>query len=125
MIRIMEKINIQKFESLLMNELANLEKELKSIGQKNPSNPADWEAKPDKMDVMPSDSNEVADSIESYEENTAILKQLEIRFNEVKAALERVKDGEYGACSVCKKPIEEKRLEANPAATTCLAHKEK
>ena len=105
-----------------MNELANLEKELKSIGQKNPSNPADWEAKPDKMDVMPSDSNEVADSIESYEENTAILKQLEIRFNEVKAALERVKQGTYGLCKVDRKPIEVERLKANPAATACKAH---
>ena len=115
----------QKMKGRLATELKELEGELRSIGRVNPGNPKDWEAMPDKMDIMKADPNEVADSIESYEGNTAILKQLEIRLNEVKAAQQRIGDGEYGACSVCKKPIEEKRLEANPAATTCLAHKEK
>lgn len=114
--------NTKHFEEKLQAELNTVEKELKTVGRKNPSNPADWEAKPDKMDVMPADSNEVADAIESYEENTGILKQLEIRFNEIKAALERIKDGTYGICETCQKPIEPARLEANPAATTCKAH---
>ena len=89
----MEKTQAHHFEELLRTEIALVETELKSVGQKNPSNPADWEAKPDAMDVMPADSNEVADSIESYEENAGILKQLEIRFNELKAALERIEAG--------------------------------
>ena len=118
----MEKINPKHFEDRLKEEFKTLEVELRSIGQRNPANPADWEAKPDKMDVMPSDSNEVADSIESYEENTGILKQLEIRFNEVKKALEKIKIGKYGLCEVDQKPIENERLEANPAAKTCLKH---
>ncbi len=118
----MEKINTKHFEELLIKELASLEKELKSIGRRNPRNPADWEAVPDKMDTLASDSNDVADSIESYEENTGILKQLEIRYNEVKKALEKIKQGTYGLCEVDQKPIELKRLEANPAATTCVRH---
>lgn len=116
------KTDTKHFEELLTKELASLEKELKSIGRKNPANPADWEAKPNKMDVMPADSNEVADSIESYEENTGILKQLEIRYNEVKKALEKIKAGTYGLCEVDRKPIELARLEANPAATVCKEH---
>jgi len=118
----MDKIKIQHFETLLVEELETLDKELRTIGQKNPSNPADWEAKPDRMDIMPADTNEVADSIESYEENTGILKQLEIRYNEVKNALEKIKRGTYGSCELDQKPIELKRLEANPAATTCIEH---
>ncbi len=118
----MTKIDTKKFQALLEKELAALEKELKSIGRKNPSNPADWEAKPDKMDVMPADSNEVADSIESYEENTGILKQLEIRYNEVKNALVKIKKGAYGLCEVDQKPIEPERLAANPAAARCEKH---
>ena len=118
----MEKIDIKHFEEKLKTELATLEKELATIGRRNPGNPADWEAKPDVMDTMPADSNEVADSIESYEENTGILKQLEIRFNEVGAALKRIQNKTYGLCEVDSKPIEAKRLEANPAATTCLEH---
>jgi len=118
----MDKTKTQHFETLLNQELETLETELRTVGQKNPRNPADWEAKPDVMDTMPADSNEVADTIESYEENTGILKQLEIRYNEVKKALERIKSGTYGLCEVDKKPIEVKRLEANPAATTCIEH---
>lgn len=116
------KNDTKHFEELLRTEQATLEKELKTVGRKNPSNPADWEGKPDKMDVMPADSNEVADAIESYEENTGILKQLEIRWNEVKASLERIKSGTYGVCGVCGKEIEPERLEANPAAVTCKEH---
>ena len=115
-------INIKKFEEKLRAELAVVEKELQSVGQINPSNPADWEAKPDKMDTMASDSNEVADSIESYEENTGILKQLEIRFNEIKKALEGVEKGTYGICETGGEHIEEERLDANPAAATCIKH---
>ena len=70
----MTTINTKKFGDILRSELATVEKELQSIGQKSASNPADWEAKPDKMDTMASDSNEVADSIESYEENTGDAK---------------------------------------------------
>ena len=118
----MDKAQTKKLEGLLKDELATLEKELQSIGQRNPNNPADWEAKPDQMDTLASDSNDVADSIESYEENTGILKQLEIRYNEVKKALERISSNKYGLCEVDKHPIELERLEANPAATTCLKH---
>lgn len=114
--------NIKHFEELLKTELATLEKELKSIGQKNPSNPADWEAKPDATGLAPADPNEVADNIESYEENTAILKQLEIRYNEVKDALKRIGEDKYGICATGGEKIETERLEANPAATTCLKH---
>src|SRR3990167_5911270 len=115
----------KKLRAELEKELGELEKELRSVGRINPANPADWEAMPDKMDIVKADPNEVADQIESYEGNTAILKQLEIRLNEIKAAQQRIKDGSYGKCDVCGKEIEMKRLEANPAASTCLEHKEK
>ncbi len=118
----MEKGSQEKFKARLEEERAQVESELASIGRINPSNPKDWEAVPDKLDIMAADPNEVADGIESYEENTAILKQLEIRVNEIKAALERIEKGVYGLCSVCGDPIDLRRLEANPAATTCLKH---
>lgn len=118
----MDKTKLKHFEGLLIEELAILERELKTVGQRNPRNPADWEAKPDETDIAPADPNEVADHIESYEENTGILKQLEIRYNEVKKALEKIEQGTYGICEISHEPIELKRLEANPAAATCTAH---
>ena len=118
----MQTTDTKHLEEKLKAELGIVEKELKTVGRKNPSNPADWEARPDKMDVMPADSNEVADAIESYEENAGILKQLEIRFNEIKGALDRIGNGTFGLCETCQHPIEAERLEANPAASTCIKH---
>jgi RNA polymerase-binding transcription factor DksA len=117
--------NTNKFEELLKKELGIVERELQKIGRKNPSNKSDWEAMPEKMDISEADENEKADSIEAFEENSAILKQLEIRFNEVKDALKKIQDGKYGICEIGGEEIEEKRLEANPAAKTCVKHMSK
>lgn len=110
------------FKEKLEKEKALLERELKTVGRINPENPADWQPTPAVMDILNSDDNEVADSIEEFESNVAILKQLEIRFNEVKEALSRMEKEEYGKCRIGGEDIEEERLEANPAATTCLKH---
>ena len=112
----------EQFKKQLQNELKLLEKELKTVGQINPSNPKDWEATPPAQDTELAEKEEVAERIEAYEGNTAILKQLEIKYNEVKSALKRLEDGVYGKCTVCKKDIEDDRLVANPAATTCKSH---
>jgi len=106
----------------LEKELANLTEELKSVGRVNPDNPKDWEPVPETMDIDNADSNIVADKFEGLEENTAIVNQLETRFNEVKSALARIDAGTYGICEVCGKPIEPARLAANPAASTCEEH---
>lgn len=113
--------NTSNFKTLLDAELKTLEAELKSLGQRNPSNPNDWEAAPGEFSTDRADENEIASNIEQYEDKTAILKQLEIRYNEVKAALARIEDGSYGKCAKCGKEIEAERLEANPAATTCVS----
>lgn len=117
------KLDTTKFRKKLEDELALLESELKSVGRVNPDNPKDWEARPQETEVWHSDEEEVAEKLEGYRENTAILNQLEVRYDEVKRALEKIKTGKgYGLCEIDQKPIEIARLEANPAATTCLEH---
>ncbi|MEK7531648.1 MAG: TraR/DksA C4-type zinc finger protein [Patescibacteria group bacterium] len=116
-------MNIETAKQKLQEEFSLLEKELHSVGRINPENPKDWEAEAKDTDLDPSDPMEIADSITELEGNTAILKQLEIRYNEVKEALERVKNGTFGKCLVCGKEIEEARLEINPPAKTCAEHK--
>ena len=116
-------INIEQLKNELEQELKKVEDELSTLGRRNPSNPADWEALPSVSEAQPGDENETADNIESYEENTAILKQLETRYNEIKKALRRMEEGKYGICEVGGEQIEKDRLNANPAATTCIAHK--
>ena len=118
-------IDTEHFKLKLEKELALLETELKSVGHKNPSNPKDWEASSGEVDVNASDLADIADNIESYESNTAILKPLEKQYNDVKLALDKIKKGTYGICEVSSEPIETERLEANPSARTCVAHMDK
>ena len=119
----MNKDQIENFKNKLGEEKRTLEDDLKSVGRINPENPADWESTPANQDILKSDINELGDKFEGYEENTAILEPLEIRYNEVKNALAKINSGKgYGVCDVCGQPIEPERLEANPAAATCEAH---
>lgn len=118
-------IDTNHFKAKLEEELKVLEEELASVGRKNPDNPKDWEAEVKDLTPDTAEESEVADYMEEYEGNTAILKQLEIRYNEVKRALEKIADGKYGICEVSGEPIETERLEANPAARTCIEHKDK
>ena len=114
-------MNTDEQKARLTGEKAKLESELSSIGRRNPSNPNDWEAVPQETGHE-ADPNDVADKIEGYEENTAILKDLEIRYNDVKDALARIDAGTYGTCLTGGEAIEEDRLEADPAAKTCKTH---
>jgi RNA polymerase-binding transcription factor DksA len=117
-----EDIDINYFKEKLEEELILVEKELSGVGRRNPDNKADWEAEPANLDTDSADSNETADKMEEYEENTAVLKELEIRYNDVKDALTKIKNGTYGACEISGEDIEEERLIANPAARTCKKH---
>ncbi len=114
-------MNTDHFRERLIEEQTTLEAELQSVGRRNPENPNDWEALPQETG-QESDPNDAADLITHYEDNTAILKDLEIRYNEVRTALARIENGTYGTCVVSGDPIEEDRLEANPAAKTCKQH---
>ena len=118
----MTEKDLEYFKQKLEAEKANLEAELGTIGRKNPDNQADWEATGTSLDVLKSDENEVADTIEEYEGNTAIVKNLEKSYNEVLRALGKIENGTYGICEISGDPIEKERLEANPAARTSLAH---
>jgi DnaK suppressor protein len=40
--------------------------------------------------------------------------------HKIKAALQRIEDGEYGVCVACGDDIGEKRLMARPVATHCI-----
>lgn len=107
----------------LEEEKARLEERLKSVGERNAGVPNDWVAVPSERGAEP-DPADQADVIISHEGNAAILADLEARYDAVLAALSRVEAGTYGKCDVCGKPIEPARLAADPAATTCMEHKD-
>lgn len=111
----------EHFRKKLEAEKARLEGEMNTVGRRNPAVPGDWEPMPSETGVE-SDLADQADIVMSREGNAAILADLEARYDSTLEALARIKKGTYGKCEVCGKTIEEKRLEADPAATTCIEH---
>lgn len=118
----MEKIDTEYFKRKLLEEKSKLISELETIGRINPDNPSDWEPLPGEKENNTADPNDSADSIEQYEGNTALVKELEIQLKDIEVALEKIKNGTYGICEISKEKIETERLVANPAARTCMAH---
>lgn len=109
------------FKTKLLAEKKLVETELGTVGRRNPENAADWEPVAAVLE-RPAERDEVADKIESFEENVALVRQLESRLAELNSALARIEDGTYGRCLRCTNAIEVERLKANPAAATCKSH---
>ncbi|NOY35512.1 MAG: hypothetical protein GXP44_01150 [bacterium] len=116
------KEKIEYFKEKLNKRKAELEKELSVVARKNPDVKGDWEPTQADMNPMVSDRNEMADTFEEMEERAVVEDSLEEQFDLVVQALERVKKGTYGICETCGEDIDERRLEALPAAKNCVKH---
>lgn len=116
----MEKnILVKKLES----ERDMLLEELKDIGRLN-TDTGEWEAVPEEMDAKESDPNDMADRFEDFELRSSTLEALVPRLHAVLKALKNIDNESFGKCEVCKKHIEDDRLDVNPAAATCKEHME-
>lgn len=113
-----------QYQARLEAMLKEVTEELKTVGIHNPENTQDWVAIPEGVDAEEPDENISADAVEEWDERQALVADLEPRYNSIVAALKRITDGTYGTCAMCGEAIESRRLDANPAAKTCIAHKE-
>lgn len=115
-------MNTEHFKERLEEERALIVKQLGDIAVEGEN--GIWEAKASDMDVLPpqADSNEAADKIEEFNQRSGEVVTLSARLTEVRDALERIEQGTYGICEAGSEEIEEERLEANPAARTCMQH---
>lgn len=110
------------YKARLEDLLQQVTKELEALGVRNPDNKDDWIATPQGGATAEADPNVGADRVEAWDENRAVLGELETRYTNIKRALGKIQDGTYGICEVSGGPIEPDRLDANPAARTCKAH---
>jgi RNA polymerase-binding transcription factor DksA len=114
-------MNIEQHKEKLLEERKKLEVEMGGVGRRNPAVPNDWESTSSEIGTE-ADLLDQADVVIGHENNTAILADLEARYDAILSALERLENGSYGTCEACGKQIEEKRLDADPSALTCVAH---
>lgn len=96
---------LKKQKALLLKEEIRLENELKNLK---------------KFPEIGTSDEDNAQEIETFGEYRGLEPQLSAELIDVKLALSKITNGTYGFCKNCNKPIEKERLEAYPAATTCI-----
>jgi DnaK suppressor protein len=97
----------QELRSQLEERLASLEKRVAGLeGDLRSSHSQDWEERASEIS-----GDEVLEGLES-----AALEEID----QIRAALKRIDEGEYGACNGCGKNIGAQRLKALPFAVLCI-----
>lgn len=74
-----------------------------------------------KFNEVGSEQGENAFEVEQFGNELSVVEDLEERLKQVETALQKITDGTYGTCEQGDE-IDEARLRAEPAATTCLKH---
>ncbi len=104
---------IEELKAALDGEKVLLEEELAEHGKKVGD---DWVGTPSGFSDNEPDEIDGADKMEELVVNVALVEELEKRYKEIIAALQRMKEGSYGI-SESGDNIDIERLRANPAAT--------
>ena len=117
----MDKKTISKLKKKLEEEQALLKKDLLKFADKDKKIPDDYDTRFPDFGGRSSSPDEDANETEAYENLLAIEYALELRLKDVSEALAKIKENNYGNCEICKEGIVLNRLNANPAAKTCLA----
>ena len=116
-LRSMDKKTLKILEDKLTDEKAKLEEELGRFAQRNPQNDSDFNAD---FPQLGEKEDENASEVAEYSKDLTLERTLEASLKDVNKALDRMKDGTYGVCKYCSKPIDEKRLMARPTSTSCI-----
>ena len=111
----------KKIKDELEKERDVLLEEMKDMGKLNPDT-GEWEAVPEERTSPESDQNDMADRFEDFEARSSMIRDLEPRLKNILSSLEELNKKSFGKCEVCDKSIEVARMEANPAAKTCMEH---
>lgn len=112
----MDHASLETLKQKLELERDVLKERLREVGVENPAVSGDFEP------TIPNYGDEYDESINEstdLDANIAVLSELERRFKEVQAALEKIKHGTYGACVMCATSIADDRLQAVPTAARC------
>lgn len=111
-----------EYKELLEAELLQITEQLQTIATQD-TETGDWIASVRDETLTEADENIVADTTEEWGTHAALLEQLETRYRNIVRALEKIKLGTYGICEISGLDIEPARLQANPAARTTIANR--
>ncbi len=113
----MDQELLNELKLRLEHEEKELEEELKEVSI---TTKAGHEPKPIDFGSDTEDfESEEADEAEDLGASLAVKDVLETRLNHVQSALRKIASGTYGTCEHCKKPLEEREAEIDPAPPEC------
>lgn len=107
------KKQLQTRERELMTELENLTGQPEARGEFS-LQPPDYGTDED------DNSAEVA----AFTTDLSVKEVLEASLRDIRGALDRIAKNNYGLCRYCGQPIDERRLRARPASSSCVNCKE-
>ncbi len=116
---IIHNMNTANYKNKLIEEQNILQDELSAIAAFDAETNM-WHARPSEQTAPEADENDMADRSENFEERSAEVDTLGARYRDIQDALLKIGSESYGTCETCGEKIEEERLEANPAARTCM-----
>lgn len=114
----MDTTKLDHFKQRLIEEKARLEQELHDIGHEDPLQKDRFS--PDYQESGSNSEDDNAQEIAEYADDLSIEARIEAELKDVTKALAAVEKGVYGTCKYCGKEIDEKRLEARPASSSCI-----
>jgi RNA polymerase-binding transcription factor DksA len=111
------KEQIKEYKSKLEVEKEKIQKELSSFGVAKSNDPNNYDSYIPEIGLSQEDNvQEMAEYINRISSESL----LENRLKEINQAIHKIKVGTFGICEECKKEIEVKKLEINPAADFCI-----
>ena len=111
----MDTTKLDYFKEKLLAEKERVTQELEDLGSKDKTS---LDATYPESGSNSDDDN--AAEISEYADIVSIEARLQSELKDVEKALSSIEKGEYGICKYCHKEIDDKRLEARPASTSCI-----
>ncbi len=109
---------LEYFKERLQDEQERLVQELRDLGHEDPHHAGHFEANYPETGGDSEDDN--AQEVAEYADELSIEARAESELKDVEKALATIEKGTYGICKYCSKEIDEKRLEARPASSSCI-----
>lgn len=116
----LDQKTIKEIEGQLLAQKKRILSDLSDLSRKDDHEADDRTTKfPEYGDKPDENAQEIAD----YSANVMTEKVLEKSLDDINKALDRIKNGTYGICKYCGRPIATKRLLARPTASSCISCK--
>jgi len=112
----LDQQTIARFKEKLLLEKNRVEEELGRIAKQD-NGKGDYSTN---FNEIGSNEDENASEVEEYTDNLALENNLQKQLKEIIDALDRIEKNTYGKCENCDADISLDRLEAYPAAKTCI-----